>query len=120
MNGKKRFIVVLCVLVLITFSVTSYIYAKSYLSSGSQNITSVVNTARYIMFGGAYNVNETDRVDNAVFKLDTYTGDTWILNVQLNANGKQSRIWMPVDLKTNNISPVNSPESQRINGLYTK
>jgi hypothetical protein len=118
MKENKKVVVLVSVLVLIvTFTVTSYIYALNYASGGPQNITSTINSSRYIMFGGAYNITRSDKVGNAVFKLDTYTGDTWILNVQLEANGNQSEIWVPVDAKASKIIPAN-PDVSRIKELY--
>ncbi|OGV51027.1 MAG: hypothetical protein A2X49_04550 [Lentisphaerae bacterium GWF2_52_8] len=61
--------------------------------SGPQNITSTINTARYILFGGAYPVPGLPQHENGVFKLDTYTGETWLLRVE-NANGLRSEKWI--------------------------
>lgn len=67
---------------------------------GAQNITSVITTARYILFGGTYAlIGEQKGADNresAVFKLDTYTGKTWVLKVEKSVNGRVA-YWVPVD-----------------------
>ena len=64
-------------------------------ANGAQNITSTINTARFILFGGSYTVSET-RTDNGVFKLDTYSGKTWILRTFTNENGLRTERWEPV------------------------
>ena len=67
--------------------------------SGAQNITTTVNTARYILFGGTYTVDAAKNGDNresAVFKLDTYTGKVWMLKVDKTANGRAAQ-WVPVE-----------------------
>ena len=60
-------------------------------ANGAQNITSTINTARFILFGGSYTVSET-RTDNGVFKLDTYSGKTWILRAAIE-NGTRVERW---------------------------
>ena len=119
MNEKKRMVTLAIVMVLIAFGVTTYIYALSY-TGGAQNITSTITTSRYIMFGGAYNVEGTDRVDNGVFKLDTYNGDTWMLSSHLDANGNQSKNWLPVDSRKKNAGNQNVADDTRIKELYAK
>ena len=64
-------------------------------ANGAQNITSTINTARFILFGGSYTVSET-RTDNGVFKLDTYSGKTWILRTSTNENGLRTERCEPV------------------------
>jgi uncharacterized protein YxeA len=63
-------------------------------ADGLQNITSTVNTARYILFCGTYQLE--GHQETAVFKLDTYTGKTWILKIAAD-NGKKVKTWIPVD-----------------------
>ena len=63
-------------------------------ANGAQNITSTINTVRFILFGGSYTVSET-RTDNGVFKLDTYSGKTWILRASIE-NGNRIERWEPV------------------------
>ena len=71
-------------------------------ANGAQNITSTINTARFILFGGSYTVSETRtdngvfRTENGVFKLDTYSGKTWILRASTNENGVRAERWEPV------------------------
>lgn len=64
-------------------------------ANGAQNITSTINTARFILFGGSYTVSET-RTENGVFKLDTYSGKTWILRTVALENGTRVERWEPV------------------------
>ncbi len=79
---------------------------------GAQNITSTINTARFILFGGTYTVpgaelgnggKTGDRAVSAVFKLDTYTGKTWILKVEKAGNSTAIQ-WIPVE-DAGNIAP---------------
>lgn len=87
--------------------------------SGAQNITSVINTARYILFGGSYSLIGEQRTnglqpsESAVFKLDTYTGKTWILKVEKSVSGRVA-YWVPVD-ETVSISVDNKEELKRDN-----
>ena len=60
-------------------------------ANGAQNITSTINTARFILFGGSYTISET-RTENGVFKLDTYSGKTWILRAAIE-NGTRVERW---------------------------
>lgn len=82
--------------VLFMATVTAIAYAN-----GGQNITSTINTARFILFGGSYKTTEAVTEDG-VFKLDTYSGDTWILRVIID-NGKRIERWEPV---SDNVPPV--------------
>ncbi len=68
--------------------------AVAYATNGAQNITSTINTARFILFGGSYSISET-RSENGVFKLDTYSGKTWILRASVENNVRVER-WEPV------------------------
>ena len=65
--------------------------AIAYAANGAQNITSTINTARFILFGGSYTISET-RTENGVFKLDTYSGKTWILRAAIE-NGTRVEHW---------------------------
>ena len=86
--------------------------------SGAQNITSVINTARFILFGGTYVLIGEQKVgdnrESAVFKLDTYTGKTWMLKVEKSVNGRVA-YWVLVD-EPANISADNKEEQKRDNG----
>ncbi len=67
----------------------------TFLSSfaGNLNGTTLLNTPRYLMFSGKYETKEITH--NAMFKLDTYTGDVWMLKGKF--NGKKEVIrWVPV------------------------
>ncbi len=89
--------------------------------SGAQNITSIVNTARFILFGGTYSLIGGQKVgdngESAVFKLDTYTGKTWVLRVEKSVNGRVA-IWVPVD-EPASISADNKEDQKRDNGTKT-
>jgi len=65
--------------------------AIAYATNGAQNITSTINTARFILFGGSYTISET-KTENGVFKLDTYSGKTWILRATVE-NGVRAERW---------------------------
>lgn len=110
--------VLLAVFLFSLMAVTSY-GQKS--ESGAQNITSIVNTARFILFGGTYSLIGGQKVgdngESAVFKLDTYTGKTWVLRVEKSVNGRVA-IWVPVD-EPANISADNKEEPKRDNGTKT-
>ncbi|MFA6569110.1 MAG: hypothetical protein WCS96_12940 [Victivallales bacterium] len=88
--------------------------------SGAQNITSIVNTARFILFGGTYalageqKLNGLQPAESAVFKLDTYTGKTWVLKVEKSVNGRVA-VWIPVDEPVS-VSADNKGEQKRDNG----
>ena len=86
--------------------------------SGAQNITSIVNTARFILFGGTYSLiggqKAGDNGESAVFKLDTYTGKTWVLKVEKSVNGRVA-CWVPVDDPVS-ISADNKDDFKRDNG----
>ena len=84
MKSKWRFWGV--ILLVMTTAIIAYAA-----NNGAQNITSTINTARFILFGGAYNVSEATTA-NGVFKLDTYSGKTWILRGSVE-NGKQRERW---------------------------
>ncbi len=96
---------------------TSTSYAQRN-DSGAQNITSVINTARFILFGGSYvligDQKAGDNRESAVFKLDTYTGKTWILKVEKSVNGRVA-YWVPVDDNAN-ISADGKDDQKRDNG----
>jgi hypothetical protein len=70
------------------------ISAIAYAANNAQNITSTINTARFILFGGSFKITESSN-EEGVFKLDTYSGDTWILRVTIE-NGKRLEKWEPV------------------------
>jgi len=98
---KKRLCVLVCLLLAsMLFPIASF----AQKGGGGQNITSTINTARYILFGGAYTISGTtlpngsktgDHVISAVFKLDTYTGKAWMLEVDKSGAGRPQ--WVPVE-----------------------
>ncbi len=86
--------------------------------SGAQNITSIINTARFILFGGTYSLIGGQKIgdngESAVFKLDTYTGKTWVLKVEKSVNGRVAS-WVPVD-EPANIFMDGRDDQKRDNG----
>ncbi len=113
---KNRTVLIVSLILLV---ISGYVFAQQYTAfTGAQNITSNINTTRYIMFGGAYNVENTDQVSNAVFKLDTYTGDTWILKVTVDQNGNSLKKWVPVSPNNAVVNINNNPDASRIKELY--
>lgn len=86
--------------------------------SGAQNITSIINTARFILFGGTYSLIGGQKIgdsgESAVFKLDTYTGKTWVLRVEKSVNGRVA-YWVPVD-EPATIPADNKEDQKRDNG----
>ena len=87
--------------------------------SGAQNITTTINTARYILFGGTYAVGNDfkngDNRESGVFKLDTYTGKVWMLKVEKTANGRVVQ-WVPVE-NPDSIAPDVAKESPKNDGI---
>jgi hypothetical protein len=71
-------------------------FSTGYVPVVSQNITSTVNTARFIMFGGVY-ADDSGNPVNAVFKLDTYTGNVWMLEVKKDSHGKIVKNWVAIE-----------------------
>ncbi|HCE46526.1 MAG TPA: hypothetical protein DET40_23520 [Lentisphaeria bacterium] len=116
---KKRLCVLMSILLLASmFPVESF----AQKGGGGQNITSTVNTARYIMFGGTYTIGGAalqngsktgDQVISAVFKLDTYTGRTWMLEVDKAGAGRPQ--WVPVeDADVSAASEKESPKNENL------
>ncbi len=58
-------------------------------------VGAVVNTSRFMLFGGSYSVQGAQQPESAVFKIDSYTGETWILKVET-ASGKRTEKWSPI------------------------
>lgn len=75
-------------------------------------IISTVNTARFMLFGGSYNIS-AGQTESGVFKIDSYTGDTWLLKVE-SSNGKRSEKWVPVQPQALPQSPDNDNQTTRI------
>ncbi len=94
MNKYFKFFVF--VLSLYLFTTVDSFSTGGYIPVSSQNITSTINTARFIMFSGVY-VDDSGNPVNAVFKLDTYTGNVWILEVKKDSNGKIVKNWMAIE-----------------------
>ncbi len=89
-------------------------------SNVAPNVTPSITTSRYQMFGGTFTVGSEYRngapvVVNGVFKLDTYTGQVWILKVNTQKDGTRVEKWKPVDNKKK-LSGVNRSASAAISG----
>lgn len=111
MNKYFKVFVFVLFLCLVT-SVDSF--SNYYVPVAAQNITSTVNTARFIMFGGIY-VDDSGNSVNAVFKLDTYTGNVWMLEVKKDSGGKIVKNWVAVE---NPPQPVSAnPEKDGLKEL---
>jgi hypothetical protein len=98
MNKKNRTIIILIIAVAIATSIYAYEQMASTPPELSRNVTTTINTARYIMFGGNYEVVQNDntaKLESGVFKLDTYTGKAWKLKVTF-FDGKKNQKWIPV------------------------
>ncbi len=73
------------------------VFAAAWKANGGNpgaGIISTVNTARYLLFGGSYSV-AAGQTESGVFKIDSYTGDAWILKVD-SANGKRVEKWVAI------------------------
>ena len=91
---KRNILIVLFFIAVIA----STLYAYDQMSAPAEiarNVTTTINSARYIMFGGNYEVvknNKDIKLESGVFKLDTYTGKAWILKVEV-VNGARKETW---------------------------
>lgn len=70
-------------------------------SNVAPNVTPTITTSRYVMFGGTFNVDSELRngapvTENGVFKMDTYTGQVWILRSGKLQNGTRVEKWEPI------------------------
>ena len=94
---------IIMVLLIIAVAVASSIYAYEQMATApprqiARNITTSITTARYIMFGGNYEViqsNDNSKIESGVFKLDTYTGKAWVLKSSF-IDGEKDQEWIPV------------------------
>ena len=65
----------------------------SAILAAEQNSTATYTSNRYLLFSGAFVVEGTGKTFQGVFKLDTFTGDTWYLQLAV-VNGKVMRRWV--------------------------
>lgn len=98
-----KFKITLIVLAVMAFAV--FIPA----ASAQQNSTATYNSNRYLLFSGSFVVEGSGKTFQGVFKLDTFTGNTWFLKVFM-ANGKVYRCWVLIQdskelIKATNIMP---------------
>jgi hypothetical protein len=74
----------------------SAVYGKLSAANGAQNITSAINTARFVLFSGEYEVPgqpSSGARESGVFKLDTYTGKVWTYKVSVDKGGSRVEKW---------------------------
>ena len=115
---KTRFTMTLAVLTVVILAATMHLTVAN-----SQNITPTFTTSRYVMFGGAYQVSEASKSsggqENAVFKMDTYTGKAWILTVRIKADGGREEVWTQIagDTPSPQASTIMQQEQQTLPGL---
>ena len=116
MTSKAKKYSILSVILLLAV-VSTYIYAA--MPALAQNVTSTINTARYILFGGSYDTNTSNSPANSVFKLDTYTGDTWMLVSKKDSKGKASNVWTPIDNppQKQDIIPSEQPQINELDDM---
>ena len=114
-SKAKKYSIISAILLLAV--VSTYIYAAA--PAFAQNVTSTINTARYILFGGAYDVNGSSTSANSVFKLDTYTGDTWILLSKKDTKGKVVNTWTPVanQPQKQDVIPAEQPQINELDDM---
>ena len=70
-------------------------------AKSAQNVTPTFSTSRFMLFSGTYQVssglkNSTPVLVSGVFKLDTYTGNTWILKAVMTPEHGVVEQWQPV------------------------
>ncbi len=70
-------------------------------AKSAQNVTPTFSTSRFMLFSGTYQVssglkNSTPVMVSGVFKLDTYTGNTWILKAVTTAEHGIIEQWQPI------------------------
>lgn len=85
-------------------------FAAAWKATGGNpgaGIISAVNTARFMLFGGSYNL-ASGQTESAVFKIDSYTGDTWILKVE-SVDGKRVEKWVAIQSQAS--APAQSAEA---------
>ena len=111
----KKYSIISAILLLAV--VSTYIYAA--MPALAQNVSSTINTARYILFGGAYDVNGSNNSVNSVFKLDTYTGDTWILLSAKDGKGRVVNTWAPIanPPQKQDVIPAEQPQINELDNM---
>lgn len=73
-------------------------------AQAQQNATPSFTTSRFALLSGSVTVrpelkNGDAKTENAVFKVDTYSGSVWMLDVSVNADGGRTAAWVPVGNK---------------------
>lgn len=85
-------------LVAITLLGVLIIVHFSTVANSAQNATPTFATSRFMLFSGTYQVESglkksSPTTTNGVFRIDTYTGNTWMLNVIETPDGNRSEQW---------------------------
>ncbi len=113
-KNKKYFIITAVAAAVL---VTTCIYA--YMPNLAQNMTSTINTARFILFSGSFEVDKGKTVSSGVFRLDTYTGDVWTLSGARDANGNMLNKWVPIQSPSPMKSsvPAEQPQINELSNL---
>ena len=70
----------------------------STIAHGAQNVTPTFATSRFMLFSGNYQVDSglkqsTGTTVSGVFRIDTYTGETWLLKVIKTQAGNNIEQW---------------------------
>jgi hypothetical protein len=96
MNGKFGWLTLIAVGIIILAAVHFSTTAQA-----QQGATPAFTTSRYAMMTGQVLVRPElrggeQRTEHGVFKLDTYTGNAWMLDVKANEDGTRSAVWVPV------------------------
>ena len=107
---KRNAIVALAIAIAVSITL-----AAAWKASGGtpgSGIISAVNTARFMLFGGTYTV-QPNQTESGIFKIDSYTGDTWILKVET-VNGKHSGRW--IEIQSPAPAPSAEASAQRLPG----
>ena len=79
------------------------LFAAIHFSSAAQaqSSTPAFSTSRFAMLSGPVTVipelkGGEVRTENGIFKLDTYTGTTWMMEVKISDSGARTATWVPV------------------------
>jgi len=74
------------------------IIRSATVANSAQNVTPTFATSRFMLFSGSYQINSglkksAGKSAKGVFRIDTYTGATWILKVIEMPDGKCHEQW---------------------------
>lgn len=73
-------------------------------AQAQQSVTPSFTTSRFALLSGPISVrpelkNGDTKTENTVFKVDTYSGSVWMLDVSVSADGGRTAVWVPVGNK---------------------